>query len=208
MGILFQAFIALLLLYLIGRLVYRDRGDAKYSFIAVMVHFLLMLATSAIALPVVSSGVMTIATIIEFIRDPSAFWAIDTSPFGQTFGKFEGGSFLFGLLIVILLTAIVHYCWRQLFQQFCPLLRLSGDDYEISEYFIQWMTIYLAVYQFFFDGMRSIVVLIDGAKTADEAFAIILNPSNINLVIQPLLISTWIVIVMEKLRARQEEARK
>ncbi|RRC94964.1 SA1002 family membrane protein [Schaalia canis] len=205
MAVLIQAVIVLILLYVIGRIVYRGRSDAEYSFVAVMLHFLIMLATTAIVLPVVAMGMMSLATIIELIRDPSIFVDIETSPFGQTFGKFEGGSFLLGLLIMILLTAIVHYCWRQMVMQVLPLLRLSGDDYEISEYFIQWMTIYLAVYQFFFDGMRSIVVLIDGELTAEETFDIILNPANVNLVIQPLLISTWIVIVMEKLRARHHE---
>ena len=48
-----------------------------------------------------------------------------------------------GLLIFILSAAIIHYLFRRIILRRLPQLSMDGDGYEICEYFIQWMTIYL-----------------------------------------------------------------
>ncbi|WP_179942122.1 MULTISPECIES: hypothetical protein [unclassified Gemella] len=35
-------------------------------------------------------------------------------------------------------------------------------------------------------------------------FSVLLSPNNINVVIQPLLISTWILVIIEKIKLRTE----
>lgn len=79
-----------------------------------------------------------------------------------------------------------------------PILRLDIEEYEIFEYFIQWMTIYLVIYQFLFEGLKELTQALSDTKTVNNIFSVILFPDNINIVMQPLIIATWIVIVMEK----------
>lgn len=86
-----------------------------------------------------------------------------------------------------------------------PRLTLSQEEFEISEYLIQWLTIYVVVYQMLFDSLKSLGALLPQITNWQASFEVLLSPSNINAVIQPLLIATWVAIVLEKLSARHSQ---
>lgn len=83
-------------------------------------------------------------------------------------------------------------------------LTVSSKTYQIAEYIIQWTTIFLAAYQFFFNGLRDLVTSIWSQNEASYMFRIVLSPENINLILQPVLFSTWIMVVVESLYARRQ----
>lgn len=197
-----QLVITLVLLYAIGTQMFRSHREKKFSFISVLLHFLILLMGSGLVLLVVTVFLVLVAGILDAIFFP---FPADVEAYGnlsQIIGRFPTGSFLMGVLIVILLSALVHFSLRRKMKQKFSLLKLSEDEYEICEYFIQWVTIYLAVYQFFFDGLHKIFLRMSSAQDVSQIFDVLLSPTNINLLLQPLLITTWIVVVMEKLRTR------
>lgn len=206
MWVLGQLVVVLILLYVIGTIVYRGRGEEKYAFLWVLIHFVLLLVSSGVILLVLTLAMLLFWAAVDLVLQPESYDLAAHTSVAELLGRFPTGTFLMGLLIFILSAAIIHYLLRRRVLRRFPLLSLDGDDYEICEYFIQWMTIYLAVYQFFFDGLNRFVELLSTAQDAAQVFDVFLTPTNINLVLQPLLITTWIVVVMEKLRARHLEA--
>lgn len=202
MWFLGQVVVTVVLLYAIGSQTFRSHTEKKYSFISVLLHFLVLLMGSGLVLSVITLFLVLLAGVVDAIFFPLP---ADVEAYGnlsKIIGRFPTGSFLMGVLIVILLSALVHFALRRKMKQKFSLLKLSEDEYEICEYFIQWVTIYLAVYQFFFDGLHKIFLRISNAQDVSQIFDVLLSPTNINLLLQPLLITTWIVVVMEKLRTR------
>lgn len=210
MSIAVQLVLVIALLYAIGSLTYagtaHDKGDGKYRFLLVLWHLLLMFLMNGALFVLLSAVAVLIVSLIDFALYGAAYeqLELDTAAdvFNVVLGRFPGGSFLLLLLILIFSTAIVSFLLRGWRRRKKNLWVLNEESYEIGEYFIQWITIYVAVYQFFFDGLHDIVSLLSTAETAKEIFNIALSPRNVNLVAQPILISTWILVVMEKLRLR------
>lgn len=195
--------VVLLLFYYIGRIVYRGHSRREYSFVRVLLHFFLLLLVSGVLMSILGVVQVVILGLVEFVHelvvmDESASVSIDE------ISKFKGGNFLLLLLVLILCTAMLQYGLRNVAYRRWWRFRLHEDDYDILEYLIQWMTIFLAVYQFMFDGMREALTFLDGTHSARSFFNIVLSPNNINLVIQPLLISSWVTVAMEKLRRKAD----
>ncbi|MFW0110854.1 SA1002 family membrane protein [Rothia sp. P5766] len=210
MTFVIQLIVLLSLLYLVGRLSnpkkFRDSND-DYSFITVLAHMLIILVTSALIL----SGQIIIllaglALYTWCTQDPAAPVPLEDDMLNVGFSsyKFDGGNFLLGIAILILITAIVHFWVRAKFFERFPRHSPDMKEIEISEYFIQWLTIYLAVYQFIFDGLKNAFSFVDTPENTAAFFNIALTPQNINLVLQPLLIASWITLVISKIRLQRK----
>ena len=107
------------------------------------------------------------------------------------------------LTLMMAAALIQTYIHRFLSKRF-TFLTVSSKTYQIAEYIIQWTTIFLAAYQFFFNGLRDLVTSIWSQNEASYMFRIVLSPENINLILQPVLFSTWIMVVVESLYARRQ----
>ena len=126
------------------------------------------------------------------------------STFSTGLGKFRAGTFLLMTLTLMMAAALIQvYIHRFLSKRFTFLI-VSSKTYQIAEYIIQWTTIFLAAYQFFFNGLRDLVTSIWSQNEASYMFRIVLSPENINLILQPVLFSTWIMVVVESLYARRQ----
>lgn len=141
---------------------------------------------------------MLITAFLEKIK----LYLNDIPIFGDN-DKIQSGNMLLIILVFILITSILQFKIRSFFLGKFPILRLDIEEYEIFEYFIQWMTIYLVIYQFLFEGLKELTQALSDTKTVNNIFSVILFPDNINIVMQPLIIATWIVIVMEKIKLRE-----
>lgn len=190
------------LFFLIGKLIYRGNSRKEYSFLRVITHFIAFLLGAGLITIVLIVIPTILLGLIEFFHEVIATWNVSEDVSLTEVTRFKGGNFLLMLLILILCVAIVQYLLRKKITRRFPRFALQDDDYDILEYLIQWMTIFLAVYQFMFDGLRDAFTFLEDSRTAREFFSIALSPQNINLVVQPLLISSWITIAMEKLHAR------
>lgn len=193
---LFGLFIIVGLLYVMGRLVYPSTTTHTTIFVKIFLQFIAIIAASAVVMLAVSALLLTPIIFISSLLPETA----------EPIGKLPTGQLLVILLIVILATAIAHYILRRRLLQKVPFLRLTNEEYVIFEYFIQWITIYVVVYQFMFNGVIAVVKLIPEVSISADAFAVLLSPDNINMALQPLLIATWILVVMEKLHFEKQPA--
>ena len=85
---------------------------------------------------------------------------------------------------------------------------MSEETFQVAEYVIQWMTLFLAIYQFFFNGLSDLITSESGNANASYMFTILLSPDNINLILQPVLFSTWVMVVIERLHFRHRRSQK
>ncbi|HDR7793323.1 TPA: hypothetical protein QCY19_001894 [Bacillus luti] len=106
-------------------------------------------------------------------------------------GKVEVDSVVYLSFIAILLTSIVLFFVIRLFERF---IDLTVDLFEVAEYFIQWTTIYLTLYQLSFG------VFINKEKSLKSLFSEFENPDYIVFALLISLLSVWISIVMHKIR--------
>lgn len=209
--IIAQLLLVLALLYVIGRLTYvgtlADEQTSRYHFLKSLGHLLWMFVLNGIVFLVLATLVIGCYTLGDYLLNRESYEKLDVSSdtLGNALGNFPGGAFLLLLLVLIFSTAITTFLMRAKGRKKTGVWPLTEEGYEIGEYFIQWITIYLAVYQFFFDGLQDLLGLLIAVDTAKEAFNIVLSPRNVNLVMQPVLISTWILVVMEKLRLRNSQ---
>lgn len=141
---------------------------------------------------------------VELNSDNSKSNNTSTGEVKESGFKFSTVKLLIFLLVFILLVAIILVCIRRFLMKRIPKLRLNEEEYEISEYFIQWLTIYVVVYQMLFDTLKSLDKILPQMNNWKNAFEVILSPENINSVMQPLLIATWVAIVIEKLHYRNK----
>ncbi|WP_459502196.1 SA1002 family membrane protein [Bacillus sp. C1] len=109
----------------------------------------------------------------------------------SNFGKIEVDSIVYLSFMAILLTAIALFYFIHLFGRFVDL---STDLLEVAEYFIQWTTIYLTLYQLFFG------VLINGESSLKNIFSNFDNPDYVVFSLLISLLSVWIAVVMHKIR--------
>ncbi|HJF11711.1 SA1002 family membrane protein [Corynebacterium falsenii] len=195
MALLAIAVIALIF-YAIDHLVYRGQKDlSPTTFLKVLFNFLFMLVTSAVCLLLIMTVILGGLALFD--------WAIDGFSQEQILGRINGTEMLFFIFVIIFLGAMVHFLFREFLIKHGWIFRFRDDDYVINEYLIQWSTIYLAVYQFMFDGVKNVAKELVASDNTQEIFNIVLSPENINLAVQPLLICSWIALVMERLRFRK-----
>lgn len=140
---------------------------------------------------------------------PSSLWGSENllddtaSTFSTGLGKFRAGTFLLMTLTLMMAAALIQsYIHRATIRRF-PRLEVSEETFQVAEYVIQWMTLFLAIYQFFFNGLSDFIASESGNANASYMFTILLSPDNINLILQPVLFSTWIMVVIESLYARR-----
>ncbi|AZA13313.1 hypothetical protein ACFPVT_08580 [Corynebacterium choanae] len=181
--------------FLIGMLVHR--GDTDVSpliFLKVTVNFVVMLCGSA--LTVGATGLVIVALIAGTAAvvpklDEETIYAVITGPV-----------VLLVIFLLITSAAILQFLLREQLHRWHMLFRFSDDDYALSEYLIQWSTIFLAVYQVVFQGLSEAASELLHVESSQQVLAAVLNPNNMNLTVQPLLMCSWISLVMEKLRHR------
>ncbi len=194
MFIFLEIIALLILLYVIGRLIYKKKEEKHYTFLKILINFIVIMISNAI--------LMLFLAIITF----TFFMLIPESEEVDLNYRLPTVQILIFILIFILITAILQFLIRKkLFKKY-SFLKLDLEDYEICEYFVQWVTIYIVVYQFLFEGLSQLINLIpEFKKDYAQLFSVILSPQNINFVIQPLLIATWILVVMEKIKLRNSK---
>ena len=140
---------------------------------------------------------------------PSSLWGSENllddtaSTFSTGLGKFRAGTFLLMTLTLMMAAALIQIYIHRFLSKHFTFLTVSSKTYQIAEYIIQWTNIFLAAYQFFFNGLRDLVTSIWSQNEASYMFKIVLSPENINLILQPVLFSTWIMVVIESLYARR-----
>ena len=198
-----KALIVLGLLFIAGRIMYQGRGKRyRFRMLHVVVNFVLIMAVNA----VIMGLLIAIAVALEIA---AGMFAPELAvPFFTPSGKLAGDNLLVFLFAIIFLTAFVHYGLRAFLRSISKLFVLEDDEISIFEYFIQWTTIYFVVYQCIFEGFASYFAWAGaGADGIQDIFEILLKPENINLVVQPLLISSWILVVLERF-ARQNKAKR
>lgn len=219
MPVLCLLLILLVVLYAMGRFAL-GKGTTAWSFLRVFGFFLAIMVGNIIILAFVVAillFIMAAVGSVVFAFNPnlerSADAILDTllsdnvqATASLSVGKFPTVQWLLALLIIIFIVALVH-AWirRGLLQKF-QILRMTETEYEISEYFIQWATIYIVIYQLFFDALHSVTTLLPELTSWQSAFEVILSPTNLNAVSQPLLIATWVTIVLERLAIAHQHA--
>lgn len=109
-----------------------------------------------------------------------------------------------GVFIVVLLAGVV------LFACVLPLLRrmrISQQVLTIIEYYIQWMLIYVTIYQVAVDqlgGLRSLLGDAELEREVQGYLSTILDPAFLVVLLLPVLISVWVTVAMAKLRIEAE----
>ncbi len=193
MFIFFELGALLFLLYIVGKIIYKKKITKHYTFLKVLTNFLVIMVSNAL--------LMIVLSVILF----AYFLLMPVSEEVVSNYKLPTVQILIGILIFIFITAILQFQIRKKIIKKYDFLKLDVEDYEICEYFIQWLTIYVVIYQFLFEGLSKIVNLIPELKEDySQLFAVLLSPQNINFVIQPLLIATWVLVVMEKISLRNK----
>ena len=202
-GALIKTFIVLGLLFIAGRIMYQGRGKRyRFRMLHIVVNFVLIMAVNAIIMG------LLIAVAVALEVAAGMFAPELAVPFFTPSGKLAGDNPLVFLFVIIFLTAFVHYGLRAFLRSISKLFVLENDEISIFEYFIQWTTIYFVVYQCIFEGFASYFAWAGaGADGIQDIFEILLKPENINLVVQPLLISSWILVVLERF-ARQNKIKR
>lgn len=165
------------LLYYLGRLIYPRVGWHNFILIKVLAQLCWLTITSFLLIILLLVGCLIVALLIEDLIPNSYAAPINKLATGQ-------------IMLIILAAAILHIkLRRRLFQRF-RWLHLSSQEAELIEYYIQWITIYVVVYQFAFDGVSNLVSHIPELYVGPQAFAVVLSPQNINLILRPLLITS------------------
>lgn len=182
-----------IIFYLIDLLVYRgQRGLSPTTFLKVLANFILMALTSAVFLLIVLFVILSVLSILDV--------TVSNVSQDELLSRLDGTEMLFFIFVIIFVAAILHFLFRESLMKRHLIFRFNDDEYVINEYLIQWSTIYLAVYQFMFDGVKDVARQVLASESSQEIFNIVLSPENINLAVQPLLICSWIALVMERLR--------
>ncbi|TEA45649.1 hypothetical protein EZE46_28340 [Bacillus sp. BH2] len=177
MHILIYIIIITILLFLISKLTYKKISWYKIKTAVISLFFLVCLFTFSNLLIVV----------ISFI------W-VSTFLLRNELNILEGisvDSVLYLSVINILLIAIVLFYFINLAGRF---IKLSIEILEIAEYLIQWITIYLTLYQLCFGTFINQVEFLKGVFSNFE------NPDFNVFAYLISLLSIWIAVVMHKIR--------
>ncbi len=182
-----------LIFFVLGRTIYAGQSR-EFAFLTVFLSFITLLVGNAVLLALIAAVMILVSVVTE-----------DVLPTDIEILNFVDSNFSRLLLVIfcmIFISAIFLFLARRPLLRRFPLFQMTLDDYEICEYYIQWSTIFLAVYQFVFQGFTSLSQEIVGATNVAEKFSLVFTPTNINLIVQPLLIASWITVVLEKYRLR------
>ena len=197
-----KSLIVLAVLFIAGRIMYQGRGKRyRFRMLHVVLNFVLVMSVNALIMALLVG--ITIALELA-----ASVWAPElVIPFLTPSGKLAGDNLLIYLFVIVFLTAFTHYGLRAALSRVFPVFWLEDDEISIFEYFIQWLTIYFVVYQCIFEGFAAYFAWASaGGEGIQDVFEILLKPENINLVVQPLLISSWILVVLERF-AHQNKGR-
>ncbi|UEX90379.1 SA1002 family membrane protein [Staphylococcus ratti] len=110
--------------------------------------------------------------------------------FGHTDGFFQIG------LIIMLLSGILQYILLKVLSRY---VIISDTLITILEYFIQWLLIYFALYQFITNQLKGLLEV-----DFNQIFSSILSGETINLFILPALLVSWISISMVRMNRKQK----
>ena len=197
--------LVLLALYTAGRIMFQGRGRAEHFR---MMHIVASFALIVVANAFIMLGLMALSALLLI----GLAWLIPSwnPDLITSEGKIAGSNLLVYILLLIFYTAFAHYFLRRRLAPHVRFLRLDDEEYQVFEYFIQWLTIYLVVYQCFFEGFSAVFRWFDPEQgaTMQDMFQIALTPTNINLVMQPLLIATWVLVVLERFALKNVSRRR
>lgn len=184
-------------LYVVGRIMYQGRSPkTRWRLFHVVLEFFLVMAGNAV---VMAAIVALFALACRWLAPLGLPWTLVLTEDG----RLSGGNLMLAIFLLVFVSAIVQYAVRALLDDRWHWLLMGDDEYQIFEYFIQWLTIFCVVYQCIFEGFADLGTSVD----VRQAFEIALAPDNINLVLQPLLLSSWITVVMERF-ARKNAPRR
>lgn len=198
---LVQLVLVLTVFYFVGRIAYGRKKENKYKFVKVLFNFFTILFTNSILLLIVVGAFSTSILLLDHY-----FYGVNAA-ITYFINSLKVSHLLITIFIIIFIVAILQYYLRIPMRK-ASVFSLDDDDYLICEYLIQWTTIYLAVYQFLFAGLKSLTKFTLEVKDVSDIFSTIVSPDNLNIVIQPLLIAAWIAIVMEKIRVNRDKKEK
>ena len=200
MGMVYLLQIALFigLLYWIGAAINAGRSaNHGVHFLKVAVSFCVMLATSACSL---------VLALIVSLGFEQGIESITQTQKITSEGRLDSAGFFLFIFITIFLSGILQFYIRRFMTTHRLIWRLNTDDIEIAEYLVQWSTILLAIYQFVFENIRNVMNVAEDIDSTHELLEFIFSPEHLNLGLLPVLMTTWIAIVIEKLRTRRDRA--
>ncbi|MGY5391000.1 SA1002 family membrane protein [Ligilactobacillus salivarius] len=111
----------------------------------------------------------------------------------DSFNALRIGSIFTLSMWVIVLSGLIHYL---IFRKFQEKFNLPTTVLTMVEYYIQWILIYMTIYQVMFDTLHKVVKEIPDILNLDLSYLI--NPTYLIIAIFPALIATWITIVLYK----------
>lgn len=200
MAVIARALIVLVTLYACGRIMYQgDDPKVHWRMLHVVAEFCAVMVGNALVMGAIAALTWAVTRLPGPARAVVDLLVTDD-------GRLSGGTLMLAIFLLVFVTAIAQYELRRLLSKRFGWVRMGSDEYQIFEYIIQWLTIFCVVYQCFFEGFASVARLghPDGLQ---GFFSIALTPANINLVLQPLLISSWVTVVLERF-ARQNAPKR
>ena len=201
MDIVIQIGLICALLYALGVLLHGRRSRRRLVFLRTLAFLTLTALGNALLLVLLAVGGGALLSAVALIRDPDAFDSASNAAgiLQSRLGDFRSVWLLLTLLVLVLLTAVIQLAARR---ALTLRFHLTADEevYQIAEYFIQWFTIFLVVYQLYFAGIKEVFETYLSRSLTNMAFDIALTPENLNIVMQPIAFSTWVVIAIEHMR--------
>ena len=201
MDIVIQIGLICALLYALGVLLHGRRSRRRLVFLRTLAFLTLTALGNALLLVLLAVGGGALLSAVALIKDPNAFDSARNAAgiLQSRFGDFRSVWLLLTLLVLVLLTAVIQLAVRR---ALTLRFHLAADEevYEIAEYFIQWFTIFLVVYQLYFAEIKEVFEAYLSRSLTNMAFDIALTPENLNIVMQPIAFSTWVVIAVEHMR--------
>lgn len=198
MDVAIRLFLVLGTLYVVGDIMYSQNGPrAHWRIFRVVMEFCLIMVVNALIMASLIGVLYVLGRMGSHLI--SGFDLYLTAS-----GKINGSNIMVLIFVLVFLTAFIQLLLRKRMEGHWLWLSMNGEEYQIFEYFIQWTTIFCVVYQCFFDGFATLAQW-SGATSAQEIFQIALSPDNLNLVLQPLLISSWILVVLERTSSERSD---
>ena len=200
MTVIARALIVLVTLYACGRIMYQgDDPKVRWRIFHVVLEFCVVMVGNALVMAALLVGA---AALLRVPGPTAALMGLLVTDDG----RFSAGTLMTAIFLLVFATAIVQYEVRRLLRGRFGWVSMGGDEYQIFEYIIQWLTIFCVVYQCFFERFASVARL-GHPEGLGQFFSIALTPANINLVLQPLLISSWVTVVLERFARRNAPKR-
>ena len=200
MAVLTRALIVFAVLYVCGRIMYQGSNPkVRWRMLHVVLEFCAIMVGNALVMGAIVGLTWALLQIPGPARALVGLIVTDD-------GRLSAGTLMLAIFLLVFLSAIVQYELRRVLAKRLGWMRMGADEYQIFEYLIQWLTIFCVVYQCFFEGFAT-VARFGHPEGLQEFFSVALTPDNINLVLQPLLVSSWITVVLERF-ARQNAPKR